>query len=317
MPHIFERQTYHAENREHIRVTHINEERRMKNLNKENVSANGDFDLNAYISKVSKFENLSAEEEQALAKLAKEGSIEAKSILIENNLKLVVSLAKKMPHTGGLSIYDLIQEGNLGLMTAVNKFNYKLGYRFATYATWWVKQAMFKAISEQSHSMKIPVYVQETLSKYSKVKAEMERAINDTVSPEKVAEKMNIETDKINLYLNAFNKTLSLDSNFDGDGQNDLTLSEIIQDKKASAQNEAEYKNLSQDINSLLGTLKERESSVIKMRFGLCNEQRQTLEEIGHIFGVTKECIRQTEARALRKLKENNMSEMLYSSYVG
>ena len=92
---------------------------------------------------------------------------------------------------------------------------------------------------------------------------------------------------------------------------------EIIQDKKASAQNEAEYKNLSQDINSLLGTLKERESSVIKMRFGLCNEQRQTLEEIGHIFGVTKECIRQTEARALRKLKENNMSEMLYSSYVG
>ena len=135
MPHIFERQTYHAGNREHIRVTHINEERRMKNLNKENVSANGDFDLNAYISKVSKFENLSAEEEQALAKLAKEGSIEAKSILIENNLKLVVSLAKKMPHTGGLSIYDLIQEGNLGLMTAVDKFNYKLGYRFATYAT--------------------------------------------------------------------------------------------------------------------------------------------------------------------------------------
>ena len=103
----------------------------------------------------------------------------------------------------------------------------------------WVKQAMFKAISEQSHSMKIPVYIQETLSKYSKVKAEMERAINDTVSPEKVAEKMHIESDKINLYLNAFNKTLSLDSNFDGDGQNDLSLREIIQDKKASAQNEA------------------------------------------------------------------------------
>ncbi len=289
----------------------------MKNLNKENVAANGEFDLNAYISKVTKFENLSQEEEQTLAKLAKEGSNEAKSLLIENNLKLVVTLAKKMPHTGGLSIYDLIQEGNLGLITAVDKFNYKLGYRFATYATWWIKQAMFKAISEQSHAMKIPVYVQETLSKYSKVKAEMEKAVNGTVSPEKVAKKMNIESEKINLYLNAFNKTLSLDSNIDNDGQNDMTLSEVIQDKKASAQNEAEYKNLSQDINSLLGILKERESSVLKMRFGLCNEQRQTLEEIGNLFGVTKECIRQTEARALKKLKSSNISEMLYASYVG
>ena len=109
---------------------------------------------------------------------------------------------------------------------------------------------------------------------------------------------------------------LSLDGDFEGDGQNDLSLSEVIEDRKASAQKDAEYNNLSQDINTLLGSLKERESSVIKMRFGLCDEQRQTLEEIGNLYGVTKECIRQTEARALKKLKNNDFSEILYSSYV-
>ena len=287
----------------------------MKNLN-ENLSS-GDFNLNAYVNQISKYGSLSAEEEKALAKLAKEGSEEAKNILTKCNLKLVVCLAKKMLHTGNLSIADLIQECNIGLMTAVDKFNYKLGYRFATYATWWVKQAMFKAISEQSHAMKIPVYVQETISKYTKVKSEMERSENGTVSTERVAQKMNIEAEKINTYLNAFCRMLSLDGDFDGDGQNDLSLSEVIEDKKSSANKDAEYNNLTQDINSLLKVLKERECSVIKKRFGLCDEQRQTLEEIGNLYGVTKECIRQTEARALKKLKESNISEVLYASYVG
>jgi len=291
----------------------------MMNLNtqKANVEMSMGSDLNAYISKVSKFESLSAEEETAVAKLIKEGSEEAKSLLIKANLKLVVSLAKKMLHSGNLTMFDLIQEGNLGLMTAVDKFNYKLGYRFATYASWWIKQYMFKAISEQSHAMKIPVYVQETISKYSKLKTEMEQVQNEVVSTEKVAKKMNMDAEKINLYLNAFCKMLSLDGDFDGDGQNDLSLSEVIEDKRASAQKDAEYNNLTKDITSLLDTLKDRESCVLKKRFGLCDEQRQTLEEIGNLFGVTKECIRQTEARALRKLKENNLTEVLYSSYVG
>lgn len=291
----------------------------MMNLNtqKANVEMSMGSDLNAYISKVSKFESLSAEEETAVAKLIKDGSEEAKTLLIKANLKLVVSLAKKMLHSGNLTMFDLIQEGNLGLMTAVDKFNYKLGYRFATYASWWIKQYMFKAISEQSHAMKIPVYVQETISKYSKLKTEMEQVQNEVVSTEKVAKKMNMDAEKINLYLNAFCKMLSLDGDFDGDGQNDLSLSEVIEDKRSSAQKDAEYNNLTKDITSLLDTLKDRESSVLKKRFGLCDEQRQTLEEIGNLFGVTKECIRQTEARALRKLKENNLTEVLYSSYVG
>ena len=145
----------------------------------------------------------------------------------------------------------------------------------------------------------------------------MERIENGTVSTERVAQKMNIEAEKINTYLNAFCRMLSLDGDFDGDGQNDLSLSEVIEDKKSSANKDAEYNNLTQDINSLLKVLKERECSVIKKRFGLCDEQRQTLEEIGNLYGVTKECIRQTEARALKKLKESNISEVLYASYVG
>lgn len=287
----------------------------MMNLNNTE-AATGDFNLNAYLTQINKYGSLSAEEEKALAKLAKEGSNEAKNILTKCNLKLVVNLAKKMIHTGNLSISDLIQEGNLGLMTAVDKFNYKLGYRFSTYASWWIKQYMFKAISEQSHAMKIPVYIQETISKYKKVKSEMEKSENGTITTERVAKEMNIEADKINTYLNAFSRMLSLDGDYEGDGQNDMSLSEVIEDKKSSANKDAEYKNLTKDIDSLLGTLKERESLVLKKRFGLCDEERQTLEEIGNIYGVTKECIRQTEARALKKLKSNIMTEELFSSYV-
>ena len=278
--------------------------------------SNEEPNLNAYTKKIGLYGDLTAEEEKTLAKLAKEGSESAKKILIKCNLKLVVNLAKKMLHTGNLSIADLIQEGNIGLITAVDKFNYKLGYRFSTYASWWIKQAMFKAISEQSHGMKIPVYIQETIAKYKKLKSEMERNGNDTVSAEKVAEKMNMDAEKINLYLNAFCKMLSLDGDFENQNQDSLSLSEVIEDKNASAQETAEYNALSNDINSILNTLKERECKVIKMRFGLGDEQRQTLEEIGKLYGVTKECIRQTEARALKKLKNNRLSEMLFATYI-
>jgi len=294
----------------------------MKNIAKEScedsqsLSSNADFNLSLYTKKISKYEALSAEQEKNLAKSAKEGSSEAKKILIKANLKLVVSLARKMLHTGNLSLSDLIQEGNIGLITAIDKFNYKLGYRFSTYASWWIKQAMFKAISEQSHGMKIPVYVQETISKYTKIKSQMEKSQNETVTTEKIAEKMNMDAEKINTYLNAFCRMLSLDGDFENQNQDSLSLSEVIEDTKASAQEEAEYKALTKDINTMLETLKERECKVIQMRFGLGEQKKQTLEEIGHIYGVTKECIRQTEARALKKLKNNEVSAMLYATYV-
>ena len=278
--------------------------------------SNAELNINAYTKKIGQYRDLTAEEEKSLAKLVKEGSQDAKKMLIKCNLKLVVNLARKMLHTGNLSVADLIQEGNIGLITAVDKFNYKLGYRFSTYASWWIKQAMFKAISEQSHGMKIPVYIQETISKYKKLKSEMEKNGNDTVSTEKVAEKMNMDAEKINIYLNAFCRMLSLDGDFENQNQDSLSLSEVIEDKNASAQETAEYNALTDDINSILNTLKERECKVIKMRFGLGDEQRQTLEEIGKLYGVTKECIRQTELRALKKLKNNQISEMLYATYI-
>ena len=266
-----------------------------------------------YIREISKYPTLTLEEEQ---ELAKQGTKEAKQTLTQANLKLVITIARKVIHTSKLPMVDLIQEGNIGLMVAVDKFNWKFGYRFATYASWWIKQAMFKAISEQSHSVKIPVYIQETLSKYSKVKSEMEKEANKTVNVEDVAKKMNIETDKINNYLNAYKKTLSLEADYEMQNGSEVKLVDIIEDKASSVTKEIEYEALKKDIVSMLNSLKDREQKVITMRFGLDGAERQTLEEIGKLYGVTKECIRQTEARALSKLKNSELSLNLYENYV-
>ncbi|MBQ8886782.1 MAG: RNA polymerase sigma factor RpoD/SigA [Candidatus Gastranaerophilales bacterium] len=269
--------------------------------------------LSNYIREISKFPNLTLEEEQ---ELAKQGTKEAKQKLTQANLKLVITIARKVIHTSKLPMVDLIQEGNIGLMVAVDKFNWKFGYRFATYASWWIKQAMFKAISEQSHSVKIPVYIQETLSKYSKVKSEMEKEANKTVNVEDVAKKMNIETDKINNYLNAYKQTLSLEADYEMQNGSEVKLVDIIEDKSSSVTKEIEYEALKRDIVSMLNNLKDREQKVITMRFGLDGSERQTLEEIGKLYGVTKECIRQTEVRALSKLKNSEISLDLYKNYV-
>lgn len=266
-----------------------------------------------YIREISKYPNLTLEEEQ---ELAKQGTKEAKQKLTQANLKLVITIARKVIHTSKLPMVDLIQEGNIGLMVAVDKFNWKFGYRFATYASWWIKQAMFKAISEQSHSVKIPVYIQETLSKYSKVKSEMEKEANKAVNVEDVAKKMNIETDKINNYLNAYKQTLSLEADYEMQNGSEVKLVDIIEDKSSSVTKEIEYESLKRDIVSMLNNLKDREQKVITMRFGLDGSERQTLEEIGRLYGVTKECIRQTEARALSKLKNSELSLNLFENYV-
>ena len=158
-------------------------------------------DMAEYLRKINLLRNLDVKEEKELALKAKQGDLKAKKELVQANLKLVLTIARKAIHVSKLPLIDLIQEGNLGLMTAVEKFNPDLGYRFSTYATWWIKQAMFKAISEQSYCMKIPVYVQETLSKFSKVKAEMERNYNCQVTNQDVAKKMDIDPEKIDSYL--------------------------------------------------------------------------------------------------------------------
>lgn len=275
-----------------------------------------DMNLNSYIKEISGYKNLTPEEEQELAKKSKEGDNGAKQELIKSNLKLVVTIARKVIHSSKLPMIDLIQEGNLGLMVAADKFNWKFGYRFSTYASWWIKQAMFKAISEQSHSVKIPVYIQETLSKYSKIKTDLEKEGRTNIKVEEVAKKMNIEPEKINNYMNAYKKTLSLEGDYEIKNGSEVKLIDIIEDRRSSFQKEIEYESMKKEVVSLLKNLKDREQNVIIMRFGLCEKPKQTLEDIGKIFGVTKECIRQTEIRALNKLKSNRISADILETYL-
>ena len=270
-------------------------------------------DLGAYLRKINNYKALSAVEEKETAIKAQNGDKEAKKILVQSNLKLVLTIARKAIHVSKLPLVDLIQEGNLGLMVAVQKFNPNLGYRFSTYATWWIKQAMFKAISEQSYCMKIPVYIQETLSKFSKVKSEMERAYNCQVTNKEVAQKMNLEPEKIDTFLSAYTSTVSIEGSFDANNGSELNVADVLEDEKTNVEANIEYEQLKKDLISVVATLKEREQAVIKMRFGLENFAKTTLEDIGKLFGVTKECIRQTEIRALNKLR-NNCSISCYAN---
>lgn len=280
------------------------------------IDGSNDSVLSNYIREISDYRSLTPSEEKDLAKRAKEGDVQAKKQLIKANLKLVVTIAKKAIHMSNLPMTDLIQEGNVGLMVAADKFNYKLGYKFATYASWWIKQSMFKAISEQSHCMKIPVYIQETLSRFSKLKREMERESNSQVKTEDVAKRMNISAEKIDTFLNAYSKTISIESGLENSDGKEMNIADIIEDKKASATQEVEFEDLKTDILNVISTLKEREQEVVKLRYGLEDNTKKTLEEIGNIYGVTKECIRQTELRALKKMRFSVLGQQVLTAYV-
>lgn len=280
------------------------------------LDGSNDSVLSNYLREISDYKSLTPSEEKELAKRAKNGDEEAKKRLINANLKLVITIAKKAIHMSNIPMTDLIQEGNLGLMIAAEKFNYKLGYKFATYASWWIKQSMFKAISEQSHCMKIPVYIQETLSRFSKLKHQMERENNCYVKNEDVAKRMNISSDKIDLFLNAYSKTISIESSMENNNGKEMNIADILEDKKASATDNAEYEDLKTDILNVISTLKEREQQVVKMRYGLEGDEKKTLEEIGNIYGVTKECIRQTELRALKKMRFSVLGQEVLSTYI-
>lgn len=280
------------------------------------IDGSNDSVLSNYIREISDYRSLTPFEEKDLAKRAKEGDVQAKKQLIKANLKLVVTIAKKAIHMSNLPMTDLIQEGNMGLMVAADKFNYKLGYKFATYASWWIKQSMFKAISEQSHCMKIPVYIQETLSRFAKLKREMERESNSQVKTEDVAKRMNISAEKIDTFLNAYSKTISIESGLENNDGKEMNIADIIEDKKASATQEVEFEDLKTDILNVISTLKEREQEVVKLRYGLEDNTKKTLEEIGNIYGVTKECIRQTELRALKKMRFSVLGQQVLTAYV-
>lgn len=281
-----------------------------------NLKNNFENSLSMYCKRISRYPSLSADEEYELARLAAYGDNAAKSKLIQANLKLVINIARKSIHVSKLSIADLIQEGNLGLMAALDKYNYKLGYRFSTYAAWWIKQAMFKAISEQSHCMKIPVYIQETLSKYKKIKNSLEQKYNCKVNTSVVADKMGMSVDKINIFLNAFTKSLSIENSISSSNDKELSLAEIIEDTKQNVEEEIESSELKKDIRCALDKLKEKEKQVIALRFGLDDNKKKTLEEIGDIYGVTKECIRQIEKRAIRKIYSDYETRCRLMDYI-
>ncbi len=281
---------------------------------------NFDENLGDYIKKISKYPILSTSEEKELANLIKKGDSEAKKKLVQSNLRLVFNVAKKSIHTTTLSFCDLIQEGNLGLMAAVDKFNPKLGYKFSTYAVWWIKQAMFKAISEQSYCMKIPVYIQETLSRYKKAKETLEKKYGCTINSSLAAREIGISEEKIDTFLNAYTKALSLETGFEKlsetTGTREMSLCEIVEDEKQNVEKNILDRQLKNDINRALECLKSREKEVITLRFGLNENARKTLEEIGNIYGVTKECIRQIEKRALQKINSTKTSRELLIGYI-
>lgn len=271
--------------------------------------------LNYYFRKINKHPLLTGKEELELGKRISNGDLEAKKILANSNLRLVVNIAKKYSNHG-LPLIDLIQEGNIGLLIAINKYNYKLGFRFSTYAAFWIKQNIIKSISEQSHSMKIPVYIQETVSKYKKIKEQLEKKLNREVQPAYVARKMNMPINKMESYLSAFNKTISLDASVEYSNGSEVAIIEKIVDEKQETTADCEFLELKRDIHQILSALKEKEQLVINLRYELVNNSKKTLEEIGQILGVTKECVRQTELRAIKKIKENFEYKNLLMSHI-
>ena len=256
------------------------------------------------------------ENETALILKAKNGDVFSRNKVIEKNISLIQKIAAKSVVSSSLSNSDLVQEGIFGLITAIEKFNPSLGFKFSTYATWWIKQAMFKAISEQSYAVNIPVYIQETLSRYKKTKQNMEQTAQKEVSKKDVAEKLNLTEEKIDTFLNVYTKALSIESGVSMTDNKELTLAEIIEDEKQNVEKEVIDSELKNDIKKALDNLKEKEKNVIVLRFGLENNARMTLEEIGKSYGVTKECIRQIEKKALNKIANLDYAKINLASYI-
>lgn len=269
-----------------------------------------DDSVRMYLREIGRIPLLSTAEEIALAKRMAKGDEIAKKRLSEANLRLVVSIAKK--YIGrGLQLLDLIQEGNTGLMRAVEKFDYRKGYKFSTYATWWIRQAITRAIADQARTIRIPVHMIETINKLVRVQRQLVQDLGREPMPEEIAAEMGIEVDKVEHILRISQETVSLESPV-GE-EEDSKLGDFLEDKESlSPQESAIYQLLRGHVDEFLETLSPREQKILRMRFGLNEEGKaHTLEEVGQEFGVTRERIRQIEAKALQKLKKNEESDRL------
>ena len=263
-----------------------------------------------------KCQKISVDSSVDLILRAQKGDVYARNLIIENSISLIKKIAAKSIQTSSIPSSDLVQEGIFGLLTAIEKFKPEMGAKFSTYASWWIKQAMFKAISEQSYAYNIPVYIQETMSRFKRAKQQMEQKALNQVSNKEVAKKLNISEEKINVFLGVLTKTLSIESGINLTDNSELTLSEVIEDEKQNVERTVISNELKQDIKQALDNLKEKEKNVIILRFGLENQQKQTLEQIGESYGVTKECIRQIEKRALNKIAALDFAQNNLISYI-
>ncbi|MFH0853430.1 MAG: RNA polymerase sigma factor RpoD [bacterium] len=260
--------------------------------------------IQMYLREIGKVPLLTTEEEVSLAKRKERGEVEAQRRLIEANLRLVVSIAKKF--TGrSLSLLDLIQEGNIGLFRAVEKFDYRKGYKFSTYATWWIRQAITRALADQSRTIRIPVHMVETINKFQQIERQLIQDLGREPLPEEIAAEMGEPIEKIHHVIKISQDTVSLETSV-GEGDEDSTLGDFIEDVKTVTPDRVAALQLLKDhVKQIIQGLQPREQKILEMRFGLTDGVAHTLEEVGQEFGVTRERIRQIEAKALEKIQSH------------
>ncbi len=259
--------------------------------------------IQMYLREIGKISLLTGEEELALAKRNERGDVEAEKKLIESNLRLVVSIAKRFVGKS-LSLLDLIQEGNIGLFRAVEKFEYRKGYKFSTYATWWIRQAITRALADQSRTIRIPVHMVETINKFHQIERRLIQDLGREPMPEEIAAEMDESVEKVKYIMKISQETISLETSV-GDDDEDSTLEDFIEDvKNVSPDRAAALRLLKDYVMEIIKELSPREQKILEMRFGLHDGVSHTLEEVGQEFDVTRERIRQIEAKALEKIQQ-------------
>jgi RNA polymerase primary sigma factor len=289
----------------------IEEDKKKKGLKESSLAAKID-PVQLYLKEIGKVSFLTAEEEKELAKKIEKGDENAKKKLARANLRLVVSIAKKyIGRSPNMTLLDLIQEGNLGLFRAVEKFDWRRGYKFSTYATWWIRQAITRALADQARTIRIPVHMVETISKYTKARRRLLQDLGREPLAEEIAAEMGIDIAKAHHIRKISQETISLETPV-GEDEEDSILAEFIEDEKEVAPNIQAARNLLRErFKDILADLTPREQKILAMRFGLEDSITHTLEEVGQEFGVTRERIRQIEAKALQKIRENEKLKKL------
>ena len=270
---------------------------------------NVDDSVRMYLKEIGKIPLLNAEQERELAQKMQAGDKDAKDTLVESNLRLVVSIAKKYMNRG-LSLLDLIQEGNIGLIKAVDKFDYEKGFKFSTYATWWIRQAITRAIADQARTIRIPVHMVETINKLTRVQRQLIQDLGREPTIDELAEKMNMPVDKIRDIQRISQDPVSIDKPV-GEEEDSHLVDFIPSDEYVSPDDEVSRELLKEDLIKVLDLLTEREAKVIRLRFGLDDDKQRTLEEVGRSLGVTRERIRQIEAKSIRKLGRSSYAKRL------